>query len=821
MIFRGIHKRTIIALCLWLGAVTVFSQINYENKTRLNDGWQFLREDLGNVWEAVRPIRNDSEKVPIWTNVSLPHCFNATDGVEPDVNYYQGPGWYKALLNIDNPYKNGRTILQFEGAGQKTEVYIFTTKVGEHIGGYDEWSVDITDAAADFLKTEDAERFGGKIPLIVRCDNSRDTELIPSDLSDFNLYGGIYRYLNLVYLPSLSIKDLQTDASVDAEGKTAKLSISTVFKNFSDLQTARIHIKVFDPQGKQIKDESKEVSVTSPQELLSLTISKPELWSPYAPALYSCQVSLSSSAGEITYKEKFGFRHFEFKEKGPFFLNGKRMLLRGSHRHEDHAGAGAAMTEQQMIDEMRLMKEMGVNFIRLGHYQQSRIILDLCDSLGILVWEEIPWCRGGLGGERYKDQARRMLTNMIGQHRNHPSIILWGMGNENDWPNDFPTFDKEQIRAFMKELHDLSHKLDDTRLTSIRRCDFCNDIVDVYSPSVWAGWYRGIYTDYAAMSRMEMEKVNRFIHVEWGGDSHTGRHAEYDYASLDKATNKAEAFAAFAQATKDKKDWSETYITDIIDWHLKEQENMTWLSGTAYWPFKDFSTPVRPDNPIPYVNQKGVVGRDMQPKEVYYVFQSYWTDKPMIHIYGHTWPTRWGKPDEKKTIKVYSNCDEVELFLNGKSLGMKTRNSQDFPAAGLRWHTLFFSGSNTIKTIGWKGKGKDKVIVNDEVTFDYETREFSKPAEIRTSVKRSTATSYWIEAELIDSNGVIALESQDYINFESIGNGKLIKDQGTVTASDKVQAANGRARIMLDTTNGRSVVAVKSKGLKTQFITIE
>lgn len=818
---KGICKRISVVLYLLLVTITGFSQVNYENKTRLNEGWEFLRQDLGNVWEAVRPVRNDSEKVPLWTKVELPHCFNAIDGVEPDVNYYQGPGWYKTFLNIDNPYKNGRTILHFEGAGQKTEVYVYTSKVGSHIGGYDEWNVDITEFAASFLKTAEAERFGGKVPLIIRCDNSRDTELIPSDLSDFNLYGGIYRYLNLVYVPSLSIKNLHTDASIVPDGKTGKLTVSADFNNFSGLHTADILIKIFNPEGKLIKEENKEIGTTSKQELISLSIPKPDLWSPENPALYSCEVFLSSSGEEVIYKEKFGFRHFEFKEKGPFFLNGKRLLLRGSHRHEDHAGVGAAMTEQQMTEEMKMMKAMGVNFIRLGHYQQSRIILDLCDSLGILAWEEIPWCRGGLGGEHYKDQARRMLTNMIDQHRNHPSIILWGMGNENDWPNDFPEFDKEQIRAFMKELHILSHELDNTRLTCIRRCDFCSDIVDVYSPSVWAGWYRGIYTDYESMSHMEMEKVNRFLHVEWGGDSHAGRHAEYDYVSLEKAENKAEAFAAFAKETKEKKDWSETYITDVIDWHLKEQEHMPWLTGTAYWPFKDFSTPVRPDNPIPYVNQKGVVERDMHPKEVYYVFQSYWTDEPMIHIYGHTWPTRWGRANEEKTIKVYSNCDEVELFLNGKTLGVKKRNSQDFPAAGLRWHTRLIPGQNDVRAIGWKGKGRSKAAVNDTIVFDYENCVFGKPAEIRISAKKSTDTYYWVEAELVDSSGIVVLDSQDYIFFEAIGDASLIKDRGTATASDKVQATNGRARIMLDKANGRTEVAVKSVGLKTQFITIE
>ena len=155
-------------------------------------------------------------------------------------------------------------------------------------------------------------------------------------------------------------------------------------------------------------------------------------------------------------------------------------------------------------------------------------------------------------------------------------------------------------------------------------------------------------------------------------------------------------------------DWSETYIVKLFDWHLKEQETMPWLTGTAFWVFKDFSTPLRPDNPVPYVNQKGVVERDLTKKEAYYVFQSYWTKQPMIHIYGHNWRTRWGKVNEEKEILVYSNCAAVELFVNGVSQGVKQRNSQDFPAAGLHWNCILKAGENNIKAVAVKGLGKGR-----------------------------------------------------------------------------------------------------------------
>ena len=829
------NKTTIIrtlSICIALFGFIAqsFAQINYPEKERLNEGWLFLRQDLGSIWEAVRPAaKGSSEEVPLWSKVTLPHCFNAEDAVDPDVNYYQGAGWYKKMLEVKNPYQNGRTLLHFEGAGQKTEVYVYTEKVGSHVGGYDEWTVDITEAVDRFLQSKEAKRFKGKVPLSIRCDNTRDVEMIPSDLSDFCVYGGIYRYLNLVYTPAMSFTQIKIDPIVDEKGKAGNLRISGNILNYSDKKSADINIKIFDPSGKKIQDVNTKYTDLKEVILLDTKLSKPVLWSPTTPNLYSCEITLSSSVAQQTYKDEFGFRHFEFKEKGPFYLNGKRLLLRGTHRHEDHAGVAAAMTEDQILKEMKMMKDMGVNFIRLGHYQQSRIVLEACNRLGILVWEEIPWCRGGLGGDVYKEQARRMLTNMITQHYNHPSVILWGMGNENDWPNDFPEFDKEKIRAFMKELHDLSHQLDNGRLTCIRRCEFCSDIVDVYSPSIWAGWYRGMYSDYKRVSYSEMQKVKRFLHVEWGGDNHARRHAEDPYIGLDKIETGGSAderegdaslYGGKARASKDG-DWSESYIIDLIDWHLKEQETMPWLTGAAYWPFKDFSTPVRPENPVPYVNQKGVVERDLTPKESYFVFQSYWTDKPMVHIYGHTWPVRWGKDGETKTLKVYSNCDEVELFLNGISLGIKKRDSQNFPAAGLRWDTQFKSGKNTVKAIGYKKNKKEKIQIVDEISFDYETREFGKENSIKVSIIEETKEYAWVEALLLDSNGVISLSSKKYIRFEIAGDGNFVKNQGTSTGSSKVQAYNGRAKIKVIKNNGVSHVAVKSEGLPTIFIDLK
>ena len=733
-------------------AIQASAQVNLSH-------WQFVRTDMANVWEVERPVKaGKPESVPLWQDVTLPHCYNADDGVDPDVKYYQGAAWYRTTVEVSNPYAEGHTQLEFDGAGQKTQVYVDGRMMGSHVGGYDVWSVDITEVG------------NGKHSIAVRCDNSRDVEMIPSDMSDFCLYGGLYRPVHLVYLPKYYIQDIR----IDVEGDQVHLLPFP-----SDIPD--INCIILAPDGRKVY----EGSIGQP-----IRIRKPQLWDVDSPQLYMARIT----RGEQVIERRFGFRSYEFREHGPFFLNGRRLLLQGTHRHEDHAGVGAAMTDDQIREEMQQIKDMGANFIRLGHYQQRDLVLDLCDSLGILVWEEIPWCRGGVGGDAYKKQAHRMLENMISHHRHHPSIILWGLGNENDWPGDFSTIiDTVAVRSLMTSLQTFAHQLDPLRKTAIRRCDFCADIPDVYSPSIWAGWYSRRFTDYREMTAEAIARFPHFLHAEWGGDSHAGRHAE----------------SGFDIEVGDKKgDWSESYIVRLIDWHLKEQASMPELTGSAFWTFKDFCTPLRPDNPIPYVNQKGVVQRDGTPKESYYVFQSYWAKQPMLHIYGHSWPVRWGEEGEPKEILVYSNQPEVELFVNGQSVGKRKRNIADYPAQGLHWNVPLQKGTNIIRAVS-----KD---LTDEITFEYQTENWGTPAEIRLT----QVAPDLIEAQIYDANGIRCLDSSDWIEFSIAGDGELLQNQGTATGSRRIQAANGHASIRLRSHTGPCVVAAKTDNINSSLITL-
>lgn len=785
---------------------TVFSK-------RLDIDWEFRRGPADGIWEAWRSEEND-----LWQSATLPHCFNASDACDPDQPYFRGQGWYRTRLALHNPFADGRTLLHFQGAGQTTALWVGSTLIGTHKGGYDEFVFDITEAVQQLPTAESKQG----MPIAVLCDNSPDLDRVPSDLSDFCLYGGLYRHVNLVYLPALAL-DAVHILPIVAEDGSAQVSVkSRLYNPVSSSAPCTLTVEVSDAAGRSVHSASQTVPTwTGLQELTAFRVAAPELWSPQSPHCYRCRVTLSSSAGETSLDERFGIRQIEFVEHGPFKLNGKRVLLRGTQRHADHAGVAAAMSDDLVREEMQLIRQMGANFIRLAHYQQDRLVLDLCDELGLMVWEEVPWCRAGVGSEAFRLNAKGMLTHMIDQHYNHPSIILWGLGNEDDWPDEYPGIDQSAIRGFMTELRDLAHRLDNSRLTSFRRCDFARDIPDVYSPSIWAGWYRGNYREYEQSLLTERERVKRFIHIEWGADSQAGRHSEDPEAVLRKVATGTGAdergldylkSGGSARVSRDG-DWSETYACNLFDWHLKTQEKLDWLTGSAQWIFKDFASPLRGENDIPHINQKGVVERDLTKKESYYVFQSYWTDKPMAHIYGHSWPVRWGKQGETRDVHVYSNCDRAELFLNGKSLGIMQRDSQNFPAAGLRWKVAFANGPNRLHVIATKGE----VTVTDEIELIYQTEPWGKPAELRLLEKGRRKGAVTVEAKLYDAKGVLCLDSSNTVRFSLAGEGTLLDNLGTSRGSRELQLYNGRAEISV-TRNSGCTLGVASEGLPAAFL---
>ncbi|MCA9969389.1 MAG: hypothetical protein KC425_04190, partial [Anaerolineales bacterium] len=532
----------------------------------MNDGWRFRLEDA--AFEAV----------------TLPHTWNALDTMapEPASHYRRGVGVYERDLAETAVPPHTRHFLHFEAAAMTARVSLDGAPLGGHAGGYTAFDVALP-------------RPHGRLRVAV--DNRPDPDLIPSDMSDFFLYGGLTR--NVWRYATGPARLLRLHVVSKLVGETAVLTLHGAIDGAAD--EVALHLQLAAPDGTAVW--STRHALAAPAFTLALPpVPNPAPWSPDRPALYTltarllCQDALSDEVAE-----RIGFRSFHFPAGGPFYLNGERLLLRGTHRHEDWAGHGSAVPDALSRREMAQIKAAGFNFVRLGHYPQADAVLDACDELGLIVWEELPWCRGGVGGERFKAQARAMLREMVQQHVNRPSIIFWGLGNELDWESEHPDTHDDDVYAFLRELQALTRALDPSRLTALRRYDRGADVVDVYSPSIWSGWYRGRYEAYETVLRAALARFPRLIHAEWGGDSHVGRHnsgphlrraiAQHD--SHEEQPGVALSADGEARASLDG-DWSESYVLDLMEWHLQVQRRLPNLAGTAQWVFKDFGTPLRP-----------------------------------------------------------------------------------------------------------------------------------------------------------------------------------------------------------------------------------
>ncbi|WP_339659315.1 glycoside hydrolase family 2 TIM barrel-domain containing protein [uncultured Polaribacter sp.] len=771
-------------------------------KTNINNNWLYLENDTEQISEA---IENKD-----WQQINLPHSWNSLDATDLDPGYRRSGSWYKKTIDV-NINANSIYELYFEGVNITSKIFVNGTKVGTHIGGYIGFTIDISDA----LKS-------GENEIIVRVDNSYDPEVIPSQQSDFFIYGGITRDVWLQSKPKTHLANLKyTTPKVSEEKATLEGTVSVINGNTS----SKVKAILKDKENKIVAENIFSVD-NGLAKISFYAIKNPKLWDTDNPNLYTIEVSLldENNAEKDKISDKVGFRWFEFKDHGAFFLNGKRLLLRGTHRHEEHAGVGAAMSNEQHRADMELIKEMGTNFVRLAHYPQDPEIYKACDELGLLVWDELPWCRGGVGNDTWKTNTKNMLTEIINQNYNRPSVIIWSLGNEMYWLPDFEDGGKiEKMNSFLTELNDLSHQLDPTRKTAIRKYYEGSDIVDVFSPSIWSGWYSGSYKSYQKAIDQYKKEYKSFLHAEYGGSSHVGRHTENPITGEGaiQADGWEEAIvqtdvANIAQIG----DWSENYIVDLFDWHLRISENDSTFVGNIQWAFKDFGTPLRPENAIPYMNQKGLVDRAGNRKDAFYVFKSYWSKDPFTYIESHTWTEREGPQGLARDVSVYSNCKEVELSLNGKSLGTKTRNTKEFPAAGLNWNLQFREGENTLVS---SGKTTDGKTVTDKLIINYRFTKNQKAEGLKLSYSVLENGNYLVTAIAFDKNGLRCLDYENRVYFQCLSGGETMKSLGTPTGSESIEMANGKASIEVkrNSKNKPLEMMVLNQNFKGTYLTVQ
>ncbi|MFK8163087.1 MAG: glycoside hydrolase family 2 TIM barrel-domain containing protein [Lewinella sp.] len=769
----------------------------------LNTGWTY-HETIASTPDAAMKTTG--------TPTTLPHTWNQWDAVDMLPGYRRSASWYIRELKVSTN-AGERQILYFEGANTKAEVFLNGKQVGGHVGGYVGFDVDITDHLT-----------GGTNQLAVRVTNEYDRDLIPSQKSDFFIYGGLTRDVWLKTVPNTYLKELKVSTpEVSAAAATTKIEVNLTGHD-QLVGNANLTAEIMSPSGETVSQATTEVtSRTTAVALEFPAVSNPQLWSPDSPNRYELHLRLSfgdETVDELT--QKFGYRFYSFTPNGPFLLNGERLLLRGTHRHEEHAGYGAAMPDSLHRRDIEQMKDLGVNFLRLGHYPQDPAIYEACDELGIILWDELPWCRGGKGGDAWEANTERLLREQILQNYNHPSIFFWSLGNEIYWLPDFPGGDDpKEMNRFLTVLNKVAHELDPGRLTAIRKYYDGADLVDVFSPSIWSGWYAGVYKNYQPTLEKNRPKYPRFLHMEYGGSSHVGRHTETPITG-DGVVNPDEWAEAVSQVdvanVAKSGDWSENYIVDLFDWHLSVSETSDWFAGNAQWAFKDFGTPLRPENAIPYLNQKGLVDRSGKPKDAYYVYKSYWGKEPFTYIESHTWKERSGPAGKKRELNVFSNCDEVELMHNGQSLGRKVRELGKYPAQGLSWKLLFAEGNNNFVSRGYKD---GKMVAEDKLTVAYTFSKHDVAKDIVLTHLPLDNGNTLLVATMRDKDGLRVLDYEDYVYFDLNGAGELLINYGTPTRSQIIQMANGRAAIEMVPGEGKTVIEARNQDFKGSYLEIE
>lgn len=624
----------------------------------INDKWKFYKGECLNAFEY---DYNDS----LWQNINIPHCWN--EDAYATNQYYKGSAWYRRKLTIPLGWKNKEIFLKLDGVNKFCEVFINGECVGKHSGGYSAYILNIT----KYVLTDRSNT------IAIRVDNSRED--IPPFSGDFTSFGGIYRDIWLISVPyqHFNFTNYGSDATYVSTPLVSEekgiVEIQTEIKNsLSTASNLEIIYNIYNPYDSLLQVFKKELFLKGKESLCvtqsSRSIEKPLLWSPETPNLYKVEIELRNLENHKILDRQshyIGFRWFNFDGEKGFFLNGKPYKLRGICRHQDQKPIGYALSDEMHRRDFRLMKEMGANFIRISHYPQDESLLEMCDKEGMLVWEEIPIIDIVPEDNVYQDNCVKNLKEMVYQHRNHSSIIIWGYMNEillkyKEEKGTKPVLNRTLNLA--RKLEQSLKSIDPTRMsamafhgTNLYNETHLSGITDVVGWNLYSGWYGGDLIGFEEFLKFQQKNYpnNPVIVSEYGAGSDNRLHSLYPKAF----------------------DFSIEYQQCFLEHYLPILEETPYVSGGAHWNLVDFSSAQRGES-MPHINNKGLLYNNRIPKDVYYYYQAMWRrDIPVLYVASRDWTHRTLIQKDTNScclpIKVYSNLPEVELFLDGKSIGKK------------------------------------------------------------------------------------------------------------------------------------------------------
>lgn len=585
--------------------------------------------------------------------VSLPHTWNAEETLKGVANYNRTSAIYENTLTVTDAMKGKRLFLYFEGVNSVATILVNNKHVEEHYGGYTGFCVEITQAVKP-----------GANSIAVQVSNAYRLDVIPLH-GDFNVYGGIHRPVSLMVTEQNCISPLDhgssgvyiTQRQVSEKSATvevlSKLSVNTV-------EGLSLKTIVYDQNKKIVASSVAKITDTDNKESRqNFSISKPRLWNGKAdPYLYTVEVSLLKNDQLIDrVSQPLGLRYFHVDPDKGFFLNGQYLDLYGAGRHEDVSGVGSALTPADHQKDMELIKELGATAMRLTHYPQNRYFYDLCDRNGIILWSEIPFVGpGGYTGTGYlknknmEAYTRTMLTELIRQNYNHPSICFWGLFNELKLNYDDP-------QPFIKELNALARQEDPSRLTTLASNLGTNEFTDLTDLMGWNkyyGWYGGSFNEVGAWA----DETHRALPKkpvsisEYGAGGSPFKHTE-------------ELTAPSPKGRFHPEEWQ----TAFHEKHWAELKKRPFIWGKFIWVLADFGSSIRTEGDSDGINDKGLVTYDRSvKKDAFYFYKANWNPTPMLYIAERRNTIRHKK---SVTVKVFSNVQNAGLWVNSKAYTVK------------------------------------------------------------------------------------------------------------------------------------------------------
>ena len=599
------------------------------NIKNINDNWLFSKE----AKSIPHVMPHD------WEKVNLPHTWNGTDGQDGGNDYYRGTCYYVKQLSLADFGDEDEYYLQFDAVNSSAKVYFNGELVAQHDGGYSAFRAKLGNIQESNL-------------LVVAADNSPNDYVYPQT-ADFTFYGGIYRSVKLIGVskshfdldyfgaPGISVtpKVTGTGADVDAVAYVA-----------TD-ENASVRFEILD------KDEVIASAEVSGDYHANMHIDAVHLWNGVKdPYLYTLRAVLLVNGEEVDCVScRFGCRSFKIDPNKGFILNGREYPLRGVSRHQDRPQIGNALLPQHHKEDIDLICEMGANTIRLAHYQHAQEFYDLCDERGLVVWAEIPYISNHLPNARANTLSQ--MKELIYQNYNHPSIVVWGLSNEITMGGK----STPDMISNHKELNELAHSIDSTRLTTMATVTMCqpddeiNAISDVLSYNHYFGWYGGNVHMYGPwFDNFHKKFPNKAIGI-----------SEYGCEALNWHTSEPE-----------QGDYTEEYQAYYHEELIKQISKRPYLWATHVWNMFDFAADARAEGGENGMNHKGLVTFDRKyKKDSFYAYKAWLSDEPLVHICGKRYVDRV-EPITKVT--VYSNQPQVELFVNGESLGKQTKGEYPF-----------------------------------------------------------------------------------------------------------------------------------------------